>query len=146
MMNPSDTSEKLVEARQLADLIANCLPEKIEASGLTLKSKIPFKVVSLRELLIHRISALATPAVELYENSQYLGGVVLTRAVMETVALAYSLHKQLFSRQSKNNSTCQRFLYSAAIVKGGKVVLLVRKISVLPESTSLKRMRRKCSG
>jgi hypothetical protein len=53
--------------------------------------------VSLRELLIHRISALATPAVELYENSQYLAGVVLTRAVMETVALTYSLHKQLLS-------------------------------------------------
>jgi hypothetical protein len=40
----------------------------------------------------------------------------------------------------KNNSTCQRFLYSAAIVKGGKVGLLVRNASVLPESTSLNRI------
>ena len=42
----------------------------------------------------------------------------------------------------KNNSTCQRLLYSAAIVSAGKVVLLVKKTNVLPDSGSLKRMRR----
>lgn len=51
-----------------------------------------------------------------------------------------------YERQSKNNSTCQRLLYRAAIVSAGKAVLLVRKISVLPESGSLNLMRRRCSG
>jgi hypothetical protein len=32
----------------------------------------------------------------------------------------------------KNSSTCQRLLYSAAIVNAGNVVLLVRNTSVLP--------------
>ena len=51
-----------------------------------------------------------------------------------------------YERQSTNSSTCQRLLYNEAIVSAGKAVLLVRKISVLPESGSLNRMRRKCSG
>jgi hypothetical protein len=51
-----------------------------------------------------------------------------------------------YERQSKNNSTCQRLLYSAAIVSAGKAVLLVRKISVLLVSGSLNLTRRRCSG
>jgi len=51
-----------------------------------------------------------------------------------------------YERQSKNSSTCQRLLCSAAIVGAGKVVLLVRKISVLPDSGSLNLTRRRCSG
>lgn len=46
----------------------------------------------------------------------------------------------------KNSSTCQRCLYSAQIVRAESAVLLVRKTSLLPESGSLKRMRRRCSG
>jgi hypothetical protein len=46
----------------------------------------------------------------------------------------------------KNNSTCQRFLYKAAMVNGGRTVLLVRNAKVLPVSGSMKRMRRSCSG
>lgn len=49
-------------------------------------------------------------------------------------------------RQSKNSSTCQRLLYSAAIVSAGNAVLLLRKISVLPDSGSLNLTRRRCSG
>ena len=51
-----------------------------------------------------------------------------------------------YERQSKNSSTCQRLLYSAAIVNAGSAVLLVKKTSVLPDSGSLNRMRRRCSG
>ena len=51
-----------------------------------------------------------------------------------------------YERQSKNSSTCQRLLYSAAIVNAGKAVLLVKKISVLPVSGSLNLTRRRCSG
>ena len=51
-----------------------------------------------------------------------------------------------YERQSKNSSTCQRLLYSAQIVNAGNAVLLVRKISVLPDAESLNRMRRRCSG
>ena len=37
----------------------------------------------------------------------------------------------------KNSSTCQRLLYSAQMVNAGNALLLVRKISVFPDSGSL---------
>ena len=37
----------------------------------------------------------------------------------------------------KNNSTCQRLLYSAQMVKAGSAISLVRKTSGLPVSGSL---------
>ena len=43
----------------------------------------------------------------------------------------------------KNNSTCQRALYKAQIVAAGGANRLVKKMSVLPVSGSLKRMRRR---
>ncbi len=46
----------------------------------------------------------------------------------------------------KNNSTCQRALYSVQIVVAGGPKRLVRNTKVLPDSVSLKRMRRRCIG
>lgn len=97
MSESPEHAEMLSEAKQLADLIASALPAKIEIAALSLNSKIPFKALSLRELLIHRVSELATPAVELFEQRRLIPGVILTRAVIETVALTFSLHKQIES-------------------------------------------------
>jgi adenosylhomocysteinase len=79
-------------------------------------------------------------------------GPVQATAHQICVFTAFSLvpRKRLMRRccliHLKNSSTCQRLLYSAAIVSAGSVVLLVRKTSVLPDSGSLKRTRRRCSG
>jgi hypothetical protein len=90
-------ADYLVKARELASVIANSLPTRIEAAALPLQSRIPFKALSLRELLFHRASALASPAVSLYESGNAVSGVVLTRAFMETVALMIELHDKLNS-------------------------------------------------
>jgi hypothetical protein len=90
-----DDDLALRQAKQLAGLIAQSLPAKIEIAALTLESKVPFKALSLRELLIHRVSALATPAVELFEQKRLVPAMVLTRAVIETVALTFALDKEL---------------------------------------------------
>ena len=54
--------------------------------------------------------------------------------------------KALDAQMLKSNSTCQRLLYSAAMVNGRSIVFLVRNTSIFPESGSLDRMRRKYSG
>lgn len=89
------TSEALDEARSLSERIAASLPKQVDAAALTRNSKVPFKVLSLRELLIHRVSALASAAVSQFEQDNHLAGVVLARAVLETVAMVFELHKQL---------------------------------------------------
>lgn len=85
----------LLKARLLADAIASCLPADIPVAALPLHSKIPFKIVSLREMLFHRISALASPAVSLLEAGNLVSGILLTRAVMETAAIVVVLGYEL---------------------------------------------------
>lgn len=114
---PTGAMEKnisiLQEARQLADAIASSLPDRIQIAALTLKSKLPFKALSIRELLIHRVSPLATAAVDLFERDQVIPAVVLTRAVVETVAVLYYFYERLRRfLDDKNTSELDDFLMS----------------------------------
>ena len=59
MNNNETVADCLKKSRELVDVIASSLPDRIEIAGLPLNSKIPFKAVSLRELLFHRAAALA---------------------------------------------------------------------------------------
>lgn len=79
----------------MADDIASSLSERIQISALSLKSKIPFKAIALRELLLHRISELATPAVELFEQKKFIPAVILTRSIAETFALFYAMYDKI---------------------------------------------------
>ncbi len=111
----SDEEDKHIvaiqEARRLADVIAASLPKEIQISALTLDSKIPFKALSFRELLIHRVSSLASSAIDLFERDQIIPAVILTRSILETVALAYALHEHLtIFLNDKNKSELDSFL------------------------------------
>lgn len=95
--------ERLALARQFAANIASSLPTEVDARMFTLKSKMPFKVAYLREVLIHRVSELATVAVELYESNRVVPAFILTRAVVETVAMAYWLHEKVSEFMTNND-------------------------------------------
>ena len=106
----------LSEAKEMASQIASSLPQTVDGFATTDKSKIPFKLLSLRELLLHRISALASPAVQLFENREHVAAVVLVRAVIETVALLFSLHRQLKAfQQSEDVEALDHFLTSGLL-------------------------------
>lgn len=87
--------EALEEARQISAELNASLPAVVPAGGLTLKSKLPFKAVSIRELLIHRVAVLSRTAVSHLENEEAVPGIVLTRAIVETVAVLYCLNQRL---------------------------------------------------
>lgn len=107
---------RLRMARQQVDAIVRSLPSRVKAAALTRKSKLPFKALSLRELLIHRIADLSQCAMELYEQNRVVPAFVLTRAVMETIALIYWLHKKLSDfRESKNVKNLDQFLMKAML-------------------------------
>jgi len=95
-MNDRDrTLVALETARALAESFASSLPALVDPAMFTLRSKLPFKAISVRELLIHRVSALADAAILLFERHNYLGGVVVTRSILETVAIAFALERAL---------------------------------------------------
>ena len=94
MPNPATPEANFAEARAIARAIAQSLPSEVAARTMTLKSKLPFKAMSIRETLIHRVSALATPAIALFEAEHELAGSILTRAVLESVAVAFALDRE----------------------------------------------------
>ncbi len=87
--------EYLLETRVFATNIFASLPHNVEAVALTWKSKVPFKALSLREVLIHRIAELSMVAVDLFECNKLVPAFIITRAVVETVAMTY-----LFSQKN----------------------------------------------
>ena len=106
----------LLEARVWATNMLVALPTEIPATGLTLKSKLPFKAVSFRELLIHRMSELSLVAVDLYECNKIIPAFIITRAVTETVAILFVFHKKLTQFfDSKDITQLNEFLNKAML-------------------------------
>mgnify|MGYP001806019569 FL=1 len=100
----------------MADIIASSLPDRIQISALSLKSKIPFKAIALRELLLHRISALATPGVELFEQKKFIPAVILTRSIAETFALFYAMYDKIICfLDTKNIDKLDDFLMPSLV-------------------------------
>jgi hypothetical protein len=89
---PEPTLEDL---RSAASALQSSLPASVHAGGLTLKSKLPFKVVVLREVIVHRMAALATSAVLLLDAKQPLSAAIIVRAALETTALLHGLSQAL---------------------------------------------------
>lgn len=94
-MSQDELNEALVRAQRTAENLARSLPDRIPMMALPLSSKIPLKVLTLRESLLHRASALASPAVVLFQDGNDIGGILLTRALMETVAIMADLDVEL---------------------------------------------------
>ena len=86
--------ERLALAKQLASNIRGSLPTEVYAGSFTLKSKIPYKARSFREVLIHRLSDLADVAVDVYESNRLVPAFVVTRSVIETTAVIYWLYQK----------------------------------------------------
>lgn len=91
----NESKQMIQEAKELLDKITSLLPERIQRSALTLKSNVPFKALSLRELLIHRVSDITVSAIDLIEQGKLIPGAILVRSVVETVALLFTLHERL---------------------------------------------------
>ena len=98
----SDT-ERLTLAKQLASSIRGSLPKELYAGSFTLKSKIPYKASSFREVLIHRLSDLADVAIELYETNRLIPAFIVTRSIVETTAVTYWLYQKSYEFIEKHN-------------------------------------------
>ena len=92
---PDSNPQHLVEVQDFADRLNASLPERIQIAALTLTSKLPSKALSIRELLIHRMAALASAAVDLYKQKRTIPAVILTRAIVETAVVMLIFHERL---------------------------------------------------
>jgi hypothetical protein len=103
--NADKDAKHLREAREYAKRFAASLPDRIEAAALTIESKLPFKALSIREVLLHRMASLCSAAVDLFEQKRVIPAVILTRAIVETVAVLFVFNERLerFMKDEKKN-------------------------------------------
>lgn len=93
-MNSEDT-ERLEEAKVFVKELRNRLPSKVSLNELGCRSKLPWKVLSLRAPLLYRIIELADAACRLYKENMLASAFTLTRSAFETSAMLHWLHKQM---------------------------------------------------
>ena len=87
--------ELLREATEYAAHLRMNLTKSLIPAEISPTAKAPFKIVVLRELLLHRLSDLSDAACAMYGVGSVVPAIVLTRAAFETMALLFHLNKTI---------------------------------------------------
>ena len=75
--------------------IKKVMPKGVDPKFSQFHSKIPFKVISIRDSLLHRLVNLGEEATPLYKNKSLIPFLLTVRACLETAALLFSLNKNI---------------------------------------------------
>ncbi len=89
--------DDLNEAVKLLGLFGATLPDHVDPALMDMPTQTRFHVVCLRDVLSHRIKDLSEKVIPLFKSEQLVPAFLITRAIMESVALLYHLHKKVVS-------------------------------------------------
>jgi cation transport protein ChaC len=91
-----ETLESMMgEIRGRLVLLESNLPRRVDGFGISPHSKLPFKVLLYREVLIWRMVDLSRSALETLENERLSSAITLIRAAVETSAALWYLWAKL---------------------------------------------------
>lgn len=90
-MEANSTERTLERAAELVSRLKALIPSQVQAAALGDPSKLPFKLLSVREPLLFRIVDLSEASLLLCREDRPVGAAVLARAVMESAAALYVL-------------------------------------------------------
>jgi len=91
--------DEVKEARRRANALRESLPPSVEAAALGVREKAPFQLLCTREALIWRTEELARTACDSLERKDFTAAALLSRATVESAALAWKLMEVLNDRQ-----------------------------------------------
>lgn len=95
-MKDSDQEDNFSKCLEKISAFKESLPSRVDPASISKKAKIPFKAISFREALFHRITELADSAFYfLTAEGKAVSGFILTRAAYETMALLFVLHTNI---------------------------------------------------
>ena len=95
-MTDSDQEDNFSKCFEKISAFKESLPSRVDPAQISVKAKIPFKAISFREALIHRVTELSDSAFTfLTMEGKAVSGFILTRAVYETMALLFVLHTNI---------------------------------------------------
>lgn len=92
-VNTLSFEEKIGLLSKLSDTLKEAVMPTVDAYKDAANSKMAFKVFSLKEPLLYRMSDLTSSAVQMYSDNKILPGFLLTRASMETFVVLFSLRR-----------------------------------------------------
>jgi len=102
-MGIGSPEESIVRIRSLLSLFDRRITPTVDKENTSPISKVPYKLLCLRALYQVRICDLGHASHLLYTKKAYLPAFVLTRAVMETVAMHYVCFSKVSASVKKNN-------------------------------------------
>ena len=122
--------ELLIEAKRLTALVNENLPDAVDPCSISTVSKLPYKVMVIRESLLYRASELASASCCQYEEGNLASAVTLTRALAETVAVLNFL-----------NVETKKIISTKSIIEFDKTVMKIlmgsRKYDDLPQAINV---------
>jgi len=117
------------EARARAKALRESLPQSVDATALGVRSKAPFQLLCTREALIWRTEELARTACDTLERDDLAAAALLSRATVESAALAWKLMEVLDERRKllpqKLNDTLIRMLVGSRLWPDGPQALQI---------------------
>ena len=90
-----DNTKAFREAKEISAEIKLNLPKVYDIASISTTSKLPFKALSIREVIIHRVSELSESACYLFEAKKHVSAFIIIRSLMETVAILYWLNDRI---------------------------------------------------
>jgi hypothetical protein len=97
-MGKESAAELMAEVEQRLAHLAASLPDSVSVVALGVRSKAPYKVLSIREALIWRTEELARGAHQMLKQGDFASAIILTRAVIESTAVMARLAQEVLGR------------------------------------------------
>jgi len=114
-----DEETMLFDLEHIISRFEGSLPSRVDAAAMTWKSKVPFKMLSLKELLFHRITLLARTSLDLYVQGTWVPAYIVMRSTVETAALFFEFcNKVSLFLQDADEKKIDIFLMKC--ITGGK--------------------------
>lgn len=106
----------LSESETLLAELQRLMPMHVDYSLTKLPSLVPFRITILKAATCHRIADLCGRVLPLFKSQQLIPAFLVVRALMETVALLYHLHKRIvFAIDQGKIAQLEKFLETAAL-------------------------------
>ncbi len=91
-----DNTERLLsEARRYVERLKASLVSRTDPAQISLKSKVPYKALQIREALLYRATDLADASCILFDMQNFVSAACTARAFQETLAMLFYINRKI---------------------------------------------------
>jgi len=140
--NTNDT-RRLGQAKQQVTEFKSMLPARVDSHHH--ERDLPFQANQVHIALRYRITELSDSTCKLYEANKFVSALILTRSIMETVAMLYGLHNDLEKAvDCQDTKKINRLLHQATL--GSRNPEILRRVTSRHVLDDIKELDKKWNG